>query len=308
MDFKIVITVLCCVVVLTEGATWDYSAEHGPSKWGDDYPTCNANSQSPIDVVGSVAEIDHDLDLVDRRLFWNPPTAMSIANNGHGLVFNIEGGAYEINNDKLLPFTAVLAQYHFHWASSKTTKGSEHLLNGTQFFGELHAVHFNKKYGDIGTAIDKSDGLAVFGWFIEVGYPQPNLDFSNFLTLALSGAKYGQNSTSIASLFSLETFLPPGLDVYYRYQGSLTTPPCHESVTWTVFQDPIYIHEDQAEILATMFYEDDGSKVMKNNYRPILPLNGRKITTPPRLVRSGASAVSPTIIASLLTCIIGYFM
>lgn len=45
----------------------------------------------------------------------------------------------------------------------------------------------------------------------------------------------------------MQDLLPPSekLDSYYRYQGSLTTPTCDETVIWTVFKEPIKIHKDQ---------------------------------------------------------------
>ena len=64
-------------------------------------------------------------------------------------------------------FRYEFAQFHWHWGSV-STQGSEHTIDGKEYPAEIHFVHFNKKYGDISTAVSKSDGLAVLGFFYEV--------------------------------------------------------------------------------------------------------------------------------------------
>jgi carbonic anhydrase len=56
----------------------------------------------------------------------------------------------------------------------------------------------------------------------------------------------------------------------YRYDGSLTTPPCSEGVKWIVMTDPVQLSAQQINAFRT---------VMKDNNRPVQPLNARKVVT-----------------------------
>jgi carbonic anhydrase len=82
--------------------------------------------------------------------------------------------------------------------------------------------------------------------------------------------------------FPIELLLPPNAATdFYRYRGSLTTPPCYESVQWTVFRQPLTISADQLEAFRTLLYENTSTtpaELLENNYRPTQPLNGRIVT------------------------------
>lgn len=45
--------------------------------------------------------------------------------------------------------------------------------------------------------------------------------------------------------FSLRELLPANLGRFFRYNGSLTTPPCFQSVLWTIFEQPAHISASQ---------------------------------------------------------------
>lgn len=47
------------------------------------------------------------------------------------------------------------------------------------------------------------------------------------------------------ALFDL---LPHDKNHYFTYNGSLTTPPCTEAVTWIDFKDPIKLSHDQVRV------------------------------------------------------------
>ncbi len=63
----------------------------------------------------------------------------------------------------------------------------------------------------------------------------------------------------------------------YTYEGSLTTPPCSEIVTWVVINDPQPITADQLKKFTQYWADNANYNSGGGNIRPPQPLNDRII-------------------------------
>ena len=67
--------------------------------------------------------------------------------------------------------------------------------------------------------------------------------------LILNGLISGSSTLYFDAKLALSDLIPVywlnPMRRFFRYEGSLTTPDCNEAITWNVFQDPIYISQDQ---------------------------------------------------------------
>lgn len=70
----------------------------------------------------------------------------------------------------------IFEQIHFHWADCDSS-GCEHILEGTSYSMEAHAVHYNSKYANFQEAVNKPDGLAVTAFFIQSSGEKDCLEF-----------------------------------------------------------------------------------------------------------------------------------
>ena len=115
---------------------------------------------------------------------------------------------------------------------------------------ELQFVTYNSKYKSFDEAIQYPDGLAVLGVLFELSpYDNPSL---NPILNAIHAIQKGHWKAWNTYPLNLRSLLPSNIKSFYRYQGSLTIPPCSEVVTWTVFHDKLSISERQLKALKTL--------------------------------------------------------
>lgn len=108
---------------------------------------------------------------------------------------------------------------------------------------ELHVVFFKQEYKNAKTALEHSDGLTVLAFFYEVS-EKANPLYEEFVTL-LGNITNAHKSTTFTNPPSLKDLIAHDTLHYYTYDGSLTTPPCSEVVTWIDFKEPILLSHSQ---------------------------------------------------------------
>ncbi|MBI1204713.1 MAG: carbonate dehydratase [Rhodopseudomonas sp.] len=206
-----------------EGAHWSYEGDHGPAHWGDvdaASKVCSVGSQqSPINIESSIKS-----NLAPLQISWRNKADM-IVNNGHTIQINTPAG----DGLKVGADSYELLQFHFHHPS-------EHLIAGKNYPMECHFVHRNK-----------AGGLAVVGVLMTAG--KANAAFAQIA--AAMPDKAGDPIKMKAGVDM--TKLLPGKRGYYRYSGSLTTPPCSEVVNWLLLREPITVAKADIDAFAKLF-------------------------------------------------------
>ncbi|MCL7047075.1 hypothetical protein MKW94_027033 [Papaver nudicaule] len=233
-----------------EQPDFSYSGHKGPEKWATLDPSfamcANGKAQSPVNIMKKHAPYNPKLVHLTRN--YNDVNATLIDN-----IVNIQllfgNGAGAINIDE--------KQYNLlqtHWHSP-----SEHTIDGIRYDAELHIVH-------------KSDdgSFAVVAILYRLGSPDPLLSqlkgqLARLHSEAESGHPGSRFPVDLIRTGELET-----TNTYFRYIGSLTTPPCTEKVTWTILEQVREMSKEQVAALRAVM-----SKENKLNARHTQPLNGR---------------------------------
>uniref|UniRef100_A0A0L8I5X5 Carbonic anhydrase n=1 Tax=Octopus bimaculoides TaxID=37653 RepID=A0A0L8I5X5_OCTBM len=216
-------------------SSWSYLEPGGTIDWSSKNNTCDKSFQSPIDIISSEAT-NKRFPPFHMEHYSTAADGAPIVNNGHTVEAHlIQSPAPTLSGGGLSGIYTAL-QFHFHWGSSDNY-GSEHFLDGNSFPMEMHIVHYSQKYPNISEALTKKNGLAVLAIFFEVTNCN-NTEFQCIIRKLPRIRNPGNESHLYCNLLKL---LPKNVDQFYRYSGSLTTPPCSESVVWTVYPEAVKI-------------------------------------------------------------------
>ncbi|HDX8346158.1 TPA: carbonic anhydrase [Aeromonas dhakensis] len=231
-------TLLLCPAAFAATPHWEYSGEAGPAKWASltpEFGQCAGSNQSPVNLSGLVKA-----ELAPLQ-FHYLAGGRSVTNNGHTVqVDYAPGSTLELDG---MHFT--LKQFHFH-------APSENLIEGKSYPLEGHLVHAN----------DQGE-LAVVAVMFEPGSANSALGRAWTSLPAKAGEQH-----QLKEAVSAEQLLPAKRD-YYRFSGSLTTPPCSEGVRWLVMKQPVQVSQAQIDAFKAVMHHP--------NNRPVQPLHGRLV-------------------------------
>lgn len=220
---------------------WSYEGEAAPANWGKldpKFATCaTGKNQSPIDIGSTKPGSGKPPGLSYAK------GTTEMVNNGHTVQVNYAPGSSLSVDGR----TFELKQFHFHAPSENT-------VNGKHFPMEGHLVH-----------ADAQGNLAVVAVMFSEGAANPALESLWKAMPSKAGAKSAlKDPVSAADLLPKER-------KYYRFEGSLTTPPCSEGVRWMVLQKPVTASKAQIEAFR--------KAVGFANNRPVQALNARPVST-----------------------------
>lgn len=218
---------------------WGYNGMEGPVHWAElesDYATCaTGKNQSPVNLTGMLSGTLAPLEFDYRE------GGYEVVNNGHAVQVNYQPGSSLMISGHQYE----LKQFHFH-------SPSENLIEGDSFPMEAHFVHS-----------DAEGNLAVVAVMFNVGEENKELDKAWSVM-----PDHADMSQATDALVSAAALLPENHD-YYRFNGSLTTPPCSEGVTWVVMKTA-----DEASMAQIQTFL---ANLHHTNNRPVQPLNARVI-------------------------------
>jgi carbonic anhydrase len=227
---------------------WGYGVDDGPERWADLNPCfaiCREGvEQSPIDLSGATLV---DGEALERRLGTEVLTleqrarVMDLVDNGHTIqittdvpmALDLESTRYE------------LVQFHFH-------APSEHTIDGEHAPLEVHFVHKST-----------AGELAVIGILVEEG--EHDVLWEPVIGALPDGPGDARHLENLELDMSELRPLPRR---YFRYLGSLTTPPCSEGVQWIVMAEKRQISPEQMGAMVAHLHD---------NNRPVQPLGDREL-------------------------------
>ncbi|XP_038627773.1 receptor-type tyrosine-protein phosphatase gamma isoform X2 [Tachyglossus aculeatus] len=259
---------------------WAYTGSYGPEYWVTSSIRCGGNHQSPIDILDQHAQVGDEYQELQLDGFDHGSSNRTWMKNTGKTVAILLKDNYFISGAGL-PGRFKAEKIEFHWGQNNGSTGSEHSIDGRRYPVEMQIYFYNPDdFDSFQTAVSENRIIGAMAVFFQVS-PRDNPALDPIIH-GLKGVVHHEKETFLDP-FVLRDLLPTSLGSYYRYTGSLTTPPCSEIVEWIVFRRPVPISFHQLEAFYSIFTTEQQDHVksveyLRNNFRPQQSLNDRVVS------------------------------
>ncbi|CAK9824874.1 Carbonic anhydrase 2, partial [Anthophora retusa] len=220
--------------------------------------------QSPIDLT-KTATWSKKFPPLYLTNYWSQDGTATVTNTGKTVTVELSdrtlpsmrGGP--LNEDEFQ-----FMNVQFRWGPENSL-GAEHSIDGIWYSMEAQIMHWNIRYGSIEKCFDKSDGIAILSYLMQVvgcpGMPD-NPSLAPIVDNLPKIKKMGTSTTIPPNclLWMLDSCAYHG---YYTYPGSLTTFPYSECVVWIIPTTITKISVRQIDAFRNL-YDDKWENILGN--------------------------------------------